>query len=84
MQRQADPSASTELRCPVGPQKLLAQVLSSGERPQYVHPDNLIELACNDCARTARRAGDPVARVLHRFNILGELVETLVVHGPPA
>jgi hypothetical protein len=65
MQRQADPSASTELRCPVGPQKLL-------------------ELACNDCARAARRAGDPVARVLHRVNILGELVETLVVHGPPA
>jgi hypothetical protein len=44
-----------------------------------VHPDNLIELECPDCKVRKRRAGQPVRRVLHRYDFLGRLVETLVV-----
>lgn len=74
----AEPVAEViELRCDAG--KLLANVLRSGERPQYVHPDNLIELSCDGCRARRRREGRRVARVLHRFNILGELIETLII-----
>lgn len=72
-------SEETELRCPAGPQKLLAKVVSDGQQPQYVHPGNWIELACLDCKRVLARRGRRVSRVLHRYTILGELVETLVV-----
>jgi len=68
-----------ELRCDAG--KLLAKVLRSGEQPQFVKPDNLIELACPDCKTRRRHAGQRVQRVLHRYSILGELIETLVVEG---
>lgn len=73
-----------ELRCPVGPRRLLAVVVQRGERPTYTG-DNLIEFACADCARLARKNGGvygalqlrgaDVGRVYHRYNIAGELVE---------
>jgi hypothetical protein len=71
-----------ELRCDAG--KLLAVVLRNGEEPSFVRPDNLIELPCLWCRdvekRRARHHGDAMPRrVLHRFNILGELVETHIV-----
>ena len=65
------------LRCQAG--RLLAKLRLSGRRPSYVHPDNLIELECQDCKVRMRKDGRRVARVLHRFDFLGRPVETLVV-----
>jgi hypothetical protein len=73
-----------DLRCPHGhgadTGKLLARLQLAGPS-SWVQPDNLIELACTDCKVRLRREGTSVARVLHRFNMAGELVTTLVV-GP--
>lgn len=67
---------SVELRCPVGAKKLLGKVLREGGQP--VMQDNLLELACKDCAKNAREFDMTVRRVLHRFNAIGELVESVV------
>lgn len=70
-------TAALEMRCPTGPRRLLAKVRQQGGQPVYVD-GSLIEFACNDCKRTRRVEGRPVpARVLHRFNVLGEMVETV-------
>jgi hypothetical protein len=75
-----------EIRCPVPqqlpgghckPGKLLMKLLVAGELPSYVHPDNLIELACDECKASLRRQGVSVSRVLHRFDLTGALVATL-------
>jgi hypothetical protein len=77
--------AAVDLHCPDGKYgtadgcgKKLGSVYFTGDA-SYVHPDNLVELACQDCKVRMRREGRAVARVLHRFNLAGELVETLVV-----
>lgn len=76
------------VRCPVGyqrddgtcsPGKLLLKIRQKGERETYVHPDNLIELPCDDCRKLLRKRGRRVRRVLHRYDFIGTLVETLVV-----
>lgn len=81
-------SDEVEVRCPVPqvrgdgtchPGRLLLKLYQNGDRPNYVHPDNLIELPCADCVRALRRTGREVRRVLHRYDFLGELIETLVV-----
>lgn len=69
-----------QLRCPLGPGRLFAKLKSEGRRPQVVE-GNLIEMACQDCRRFRRRAGEEVEMVYHRFNLAGELVETEVVPG---
>lgn len=63
--------------CPAG--RLLAKLRTAGQKPSYVHPDNLIELECKDCRARMRRDGRPVRRVLHRYDFIGTHVETLVV-----
>jgi hypothetical protein len=78
-------AGSIELRCPdalhgdCDAGKLLAKIRLSGERPTFVHPENLIELACDHCKAVRRRQGTPVRRVLHRYDLLGELIETLII-----
>jgi hypothetical protein len=81
-----DDTKEVEVRCPVGeelpdgfcrPGRLLLKLRISGEMPSFVQPDNLIELACEDCRYRLRKAGYRVRRVLHRYNLAGELVETL-------
>lgn len=67
--------------CPAG--RLLAKLRLSGEKPSYVHPDNLIELECQDCQKRLRREGRRVKRVLHRYNFIGEMVESLIVEYDP-
>ena len=37
-----------------------------------------IELSCRECARDLRRQGQSVVRVLHRWDLDGMLVSTLV------
>jgi hypothetical protein len=75
-----------EVRCPVPqelpsghsrPGRLLLKLRLSGEIPSYVYPDNLIELACEECRERLRKRGVRVKRVLHRFDLAGNLVETL-------
>jgi hypothetical protein len=75
-----------EVRCPVPqalpdghelPGKLLFKLRLSGALPSFVHPDNLIELPCDYCRAQLRRRGVRVSRVLHRFDLAGQLVETL-------
>lgn len=69
-----------EFRCPLGARRLFARAIERGERPSYVHPDNLIEFSCYDCRhRLEQQQGRQVRRVLHRFDLAGTLVETLVV-----
>lgn len=68
-----------EVRCPVGPRRLFAKLRSVGEEPHYT-PDNLIEFACADCRKSLAERGKPAKRVLHRYNFLGELIETVLEH----
>ena len=68
---------TVELRCPVGPKRLLSKILISGEEPHYTK-DNLIEFACADCRRTLRKDGEVVSIVLHRYNFLGDLINSEV------
>ena len=70
--------AGARWRVPSGPAARQA-AQAAGERPSWVHPDNLIELACADCRVRLRKSGRPAARVLHRFDFAGDLVSTLVV-----
>jgi hypothetical protein len=76
-----------ELRCPspLHPDckagNLLAKLRITGERPSYVHPDNLIELPCDKCRSRHRRSDPGVLRVLHRFDLTGEMIETIVVRA---
>jgi hypothetical protein len=67
---------SIEIRCPVGPRRLLSKLLVRGESPTIT--DNLIEFACDDCKQNQRRLGRNVKRVLHRYDLAGVLVETLL------
>jgi hypothetical protein len=40
----------------------------------------LIEMACQDCRRRFRTEGRDVQLVLHRYDIVGNLIETVVVN----
>jgi hypothetical protein len=64
-----------DLRCPVGPRALLGKVVANGG-DAYINSDNLLELACRDCTRLARQKNPDVAHVVHRFDVLGTLVES--------
>lgn len=75
-----------EVRCPVGyrepnghcrPGRLLFKLVTAGGAPSFVRPDNLIELPCEDCKYRLGKMGRRVKRVLHRFDLAGNLVETL-------
>lgn len=65
---------AADLRCPESMSKLLGKV--AGAR---VVDGWAVELACSNCTRRLRPLG--FDRVLHRFNVLGELVETVAVAG---
>lgn len=71
---------AVELRCPVGdPGRLFAKVILSEDQPR-VTSSNLLEVACQNCRRHMRGEGrTDVEFVLHRFDILGRLVETVIV-----
>ena len=69
---------TVEIRCPVGPRKLLSKLLVRGDQPTIV-AGNLIEFSCEDCRRILRKRGEAVAHVLHRYDLAGELIETVKV-----
>lgn len=68
-----------DVRCPVGPQRLFTRLRLGTESGRYIHPENVIEMSCSDCRRTARAHGADTSHVLHRYNFGGELVETIIV-----
>ncbi len=67
---------TVEVRCPVGPKKLFTKLKLGEEFATYVADANLIEFTCRDCAKRISRENGQVVRVFHRFNFLGELIET--------
>jgi hypothetical protein len=72
-------ASEIEVRCPadpIGPGRLFAKLLK-GDTPPVMVEGNLMEFACEDCRRVVGRS--KFRRVLHRFNFLGELVETVNV-----
>lgn len=80
-------ATEVELRCPTGaernghchPGRLLAKLRLSGEAPSYVQPDNVIEMPCRECReRYWSRHGRRVRNVLHRYDLSGAWVSTLV------
>lgn len=68
-------SVAVEVRCPNGPRRLFSKLKLAGEKPTYTD-DNLIEFACGDCRREMH--DQSVTRVLHRYNFIGDLIETAV------
>lgn len=66
-----------DLRCPVGPRQLLGRARVGDHVPVHVNANNLVELSCRDCTKNARQFDPAVIRVIHCFNIAGELVESL-------
>lgn len=67
-----------ELRCPLGPKALLAKSVVYGDIAHVNKELNLMEIACRDCAKRARQNNPKVRRVLHRFDVLGFPVESVV------
>lgn len=63
-----------ELRCPNHQIRLLLKIGT----PVMVEGANLIEVACRDCRNDRRRAGEDVALVVHLYNVMGDVVETVV------
>jgi hypothetical protein len=80
-----DAAEEIDLRCPdtlhgdCNAGKLLARIRLAGGQPTFVKPDNLIELSCDHCKAVRRKQGRPVHRVLHRYDLLGTLIETLII-----
>lgn len=73
-------SLTFEFRCPSTHGRLFGKNVTD-HRPT-ITDGNLLEFACGDCKREAKHRGEPAALVLHRFNCIGELIETEVV--PPS
>jgi hypothetical protein len=79
-------AATVELRCPARsadcPEsmgKLLGKARVDGTTARALAA-GLVELQCSYCERGRRAAGSPRGeRVLHLFNLLGELVDTEIV-----
>lgn len=73
-------------RCPLGgtrteecnPGKLFTVLHLAGDKPTFVHPENLIEMYCLDCKRQLAARGRTVKRVLHRYDFAGTLVTTFI------
>jgi hypothetical protein len=63
-----------DIRCPRHPIRLLLRI----GKPVKVDGANLIEAACRDCRTDERRRDPAVKLVLHRYNVMGELVETVI------
>ena len=69
---------TVEVRCPVGPQKLFTKLKLGEEFGKYIPTSNSIEFTCSDCAKRMSRGRQQRVRVYHRFNFVGDLVQTIV------
>lgn len=68
---------AVELRCEQNPSRLLGKMLR--DPTVKIVEGNLVEIACDHCKADLRRGGDSCKRVLHRFDVLGDLIETEVI-----
>ena len=66
---------TVEIRCPVGPRRLLSKLILEKQVPPVVD-GNLLEMHCSDCTRFARIHNPEVLRILHRYNLVGALIES--------
>ena len=67
-----------ELRCPIGFRALLGSVIANGQSVVHVDREtNLVELLCRDCTKRARHIDPRIYHVFHRYNVMGDLVETI-------
>lgn len=73
-------TTDVEFRCSIYPGVLFGRLRLRDGSVRIV-ADNLVEFACRSCRRARDGNGPPVTRVLHRFNLLGELVETEIVRS---
>ena len=71
-------SSSKLVKCPMRTKRVLLKLYIAEGEHVHVTDGNLMELACSDCRRFMRKDGEPVALVLHRFDFLGDYVETLI------
>lgn len=69
MVEKSDEVGTVDLRCPMNQSRLFAKVV----RPKIVE-GNLIEVVCRDCRAETTGA----SRVMHRFDPLGEYVESVL------
>ena len=68
-----------DIRCPVDPRRLFFKIqVEEGQKP-ILTTSNLLEVSCTDCTKLMRKKDPTVVRVLHRFDVLGDLVESEVV-----
>lgn len=65
---------TVELRCDQDPRRMFGKLLRD-EAMTIDRNTNLMEFSCDRCRRITG-----AVTVLHRFNILGELVESETVH----
>lgn len=66
-----------DVRCPVDTRRMFARM-----RRGEISDGNLIEIACPECVKRYRTLGDrTVLRVLHRYDILGECIESDVIRS---
>lgn len=65
-----------EIRCPEDSRRLFSKILLAPGN-YSITSDNLMEFACQNCKKRLASEGTYVDRVLHRYNILGALVETV-------
>lgn len=68
-----------DLRCPEDSRELLMRYHREVGKPPV--SGNLMELHCRVCSRNARQIDRSITRVLHRFDLVGDLVESVVVRG---
>ena len=71
-------STVVEVRCPHGPRRLFTK-LHFGQETARITGENLLEFSCGDCARRIARHEHRAVRVYHRYDFLGEHIETDVV-----
>lgn len=67
-----------EIRCPEDSRRLFSKFILDTKN-SIITSDNLIEFACQNCKKNLKDEGIIVDNVLHRYNIAGELVETVQV-----
>jgi hypothetical protein len=77
MDEPTDEPRVVEIRCPLGPRNLFTKLRLGQEIGRHLSAGNLIEVTCNWCERRLMREDGTAVRVFHRFNFLGELVETV-------
>ena len=69
-------SPATEIRCPTEYRRMFGKLVRRGEDVTVV--ENLLEFSCRSCTKEQKAADPAIVRVVHRYNIAGELIETAV------